>query len=223
MLKKSFFFIMRRILLIYIVCTSLNRSYSQENQLLYQFELGTLVSLGPNTYRTDPVNINNLTAVVHLVNRRFEHPSIRIRGAFLFNFSSIINAGFESGVNLRIGESFYDNQLLYSIPAQLKLSTTLNKNNHHFSIGFDAAGGYNFMNYHKGTIDENGGFIFNCSVFVTTIAKRNTNWYVKFGFERQTENVQLKIYAFDPGQIDEYYNSKSYTNQLLITLGISLF
>jgi hypothetical protein len=195
---------------------------SQDKSFSYQLEVGSLISIGPNHYRTDSVRINNITSVFYADKLRYEHPSIRLRASLLYKITDAFSAGLEIGSNIRVGESFYNNEVLYSIPLQTKLLYSLIQFNKQYSLAIDGTIGYHFRNYYKIPTTEQGGLIFSSSVVLQKKSNKNLNWFTKVGFEKQTENVRRTIYARDPGQVNQDYKFKVFRNQLLLSLGLTL-
>ncbi len=195
---------------------------SQERPLSYQFEIGSLVSLGPNHYRNDSVQINNITSIYYADRLRYEHPSVRLRIATLYRIADHFSGGVEVGANLRLGESFYYNEVLYSIPVQAKLVYSIFDITENYKLALDGTIGYHFRNYYKIPTTEQGGLIYSSSIVLNTSKNRNFNWFAKIGFEKQTENLRRTIYARDPGQTNQDYKLKLYRNQLLLSFGLTL-
>ena len=195
---------------------------SQEKPLSYQLEIGSLVSIGPNHYRKDSVQINNITSIFYADRLRYEHPSIRIRLASLYKIGNHLSAGIEAGGNFRFGESFYNNEVLFSIPVQIKTLYTILDINKEYSLALDATIGYHFRNYYKIPTTEQGGLIYSSSIVLANKTGRNINWYTKLGFENQTEQLRITIFARDPGQTDQDYAYKRYRSQLLFSMGLTL-
>lgn len=195
---------------------------SQTGPLSYQFEIGGLVSFGPNHYRDDSVQINNITSISYADRLRFEHPSIRLRSAILYKIVERFSCGIEVGANLRLGESFYNNEVLYSIPLQTKLLYSIFDINQNYKLALDGTFGYHFRNYYKIPTTEQGGLIYSSSAILSTSKSRDFNWYAKIGFEKQTENLRRTIYARDPGQVNQDYKFRLNRNQLLLSFGLTL-
>lgn len=195
---------------------------SQEKPLSYQFEIGTLVSVGPNHYRNDSVQINNINSVIYADRLRYEHPSLRLRVSLLYTIINVFSTGLEVGGNIRMNESFYNNEVLFSIPVQAKFLYSFARFKRNCNFALDGTIGYHFRNYYKKPTTEQGGMIFSTSLVLQNNSKKNLNWYTKFGFERQTENIRRTIFAREPGQVNQDYPFKVYRNQLLISLGVTL-
>lgn len=195
---------------------------SQEKAVSYQFEIGSLLSVGPNHYRNDSVLINNITSISYADKLRYEHPSLRLRLALLTKIFELFSVGIEAGGNIRFGESSYDNEVLYSVPLQAKFLSSISRLNKNFSLAVDGTLGYHFRNFYKIPTTEKGGLIFSSSLILQSKKNRNLNWYSKLGYERQTENIRRTIFAREPGQVNQDYKFKVYRNQLLVSIGVML-
>ena len=213
---------MRYFQIILLIAILSNVTYGQDNRFSYHFELGTLLSVGPSTFRTDSVRINNVTEISYPQNLRFEHPSARLRMSMLYEFAHNTKIGIESGISLRFGESYYNNTILYSFPIQGKVVYYPIELKNNILIGIDGTAGYHFQNLYRYRVSSKGGYIYSIGIVFTQNNEMPINWFVKFGFEKQNENTTLEILAREPGQKVEYYKYKIYRNQALISVGINL-
>jgi hypothetical protein len=194
-------------------------TYSQIlRKIIFSTELGGLVSIGENTYRTTVLD-NGISTIISPKNYRYKYPSIRLRGATHYILSQKIHAGISTGLNVRYLENYgaSKNKTTISIPVMGTIEYVLIDKDR-IGLSVNAGIGHNFMNIKSGIYTDKGGITYQSGISFKK--KKHYERIVSYniGYEHQADNVSF-IFPRS-GSNTGFYNIKykQFRNQLYFSV-----
>lgn len=188
-----------------------------KEKLSFSAELGSLISIGTNTYRTTV--LDGLSTIISPKNYRFKYPSIRLRGATHYAISQKFHSGITAGINIRYLQTYgaNKNKTTISIPIMASLKYIV-ISNRKIGLAVNSGIGHNFMNIKSGVYTDKGGISYFTGISVNRKRNFKNNVSYCIGYEHQTDNVAF-IFP-KPGNDTSFYNVKykQFRNQLFVSV-----
>lgn len=209
-------------LIVLLFCTSLCFEGEAQNNgrpksPLFLIDVGLDKSIGPEKSKFKRGVTNPLWHVSYYSQKKYLHPSVRLRASALLYLDAKLLAGIQSGVTIHFSEMYglqkYD---IITVPIQLRICRSLVKLNS--SILLDAAGGFNLQRVDLFPFKEKTGPLLSAGL----LWKLRSKFFLRGGYEHQTDNGTYQIFA-DPssGDKEETVSFKQRREQVYLAAGFS--
>lgn len=188
-----------------------------QKKLSFDLSAAVLQSVGKDVSTTYTSHVNPLLTIYYSSRSKFKHPYFNVLGHISYPVSSKVGVGLQSGFYLHYREKYFSNieRTSLSIPVMATFSYKFFDINSS-QLGINVAGGKNFYNIGDNQSKVKNGALYNASVFFNI----NKKSLIKFGVEKQIDNVSLYFIGDQPGYQNETY--KYHLNRLSLILSYGL-